>query len=448
MDQKTVKANPTKAFFVRMITRDISLEDCILDLIDNSVDGAREMKQAGPPLLEEMADLSDFHIDIKLSDDSFEISDNCGGISLHDAAEYAFTFGRSDEQQTDKYSIGVYGIGMKRAVFKLGEDIDITSTYVDDEGHLQSFCVPINVPKWMKAKTPNWDFDLEDAKHLEKPGVKISVSKLLPGASSSFGSPAFIANLRRTIARDYAFIMQSGLTISLDGKPIEGWNIQLLQGPEVAPLRTATKRAGVDVGIIAGIAAVPPDSSDPDDTDTMEERSGWYIVCNGRIVLAADRTSTTGWGTEGWPKWHSQYTGFMGFLLFAAENAGKLPLTTTKRSVDVTSPHFMQARMKMRDISKVWTSYTNIRKHVLEEAKAQEQNSKACSILSVKPSKILKLPAIQRPKLPIKPANISYAVPVERVKKMADALGNINMSYRDVGIATFEYCFEDLVSED
>lgn len=33
-------AFPTKAFFVRMITRDISLEDCILDLIDNSVDGA------------------------------------------------------------------------------------------------------------------------------------------------------------------------------------------------------------------------------------------------------------------------------------------------------------------------------------------------------------------------------------------------------------------------
>ena len=35
-----VGANPTKAFFVTMITRDITLEDCILDLIDNSVDGA------------------------------------------------------------------------------------------------------------------------------------------------------------------------------------------------------------------------------------------------------------------------------------------------------------------------------------------------------------------------------------------------------------------------
>ena len=40
MNDKTAKAYPTKAFFVNMITRDITFEDCILDLIDNSVDGA------------------------------------------------------------------------------------------------------------------------------------------------------------------------------------------------------------------------------------------------------------------------------------------------------------------------------------------------------------------------------------------------------------------------
>jgi hypothetical protein len=33
-------AAPTKQFFVSMLTRDISLEDAILDLIDNCLDGA------------------------------------------------------------------------------------------------------------------------------------------------------------------------------------------------------------------------------------------------------------------------------------------------------------------------------------------------------------------------------------------------------------------------
>ncbi|KJV41509.1 hypothetical protein [Brevundimonas sp. KM4] len=32
-------ANPSKSFFIAMLTRDIDLVDCILDLLDNSVDG-------------------------------------------------------------------------------------------------------------------------------------------------------------------------------------------------------------------------------------------------------------------------------------------------------------------------------------------------------------------------------------------------------------------------
>ena len=31
---------PTKAFFVNMLTKDIELEDAVLDLLDNCVDGA------------------------------------------------------------------------------------------------------------------------------------------------------------------------------------------------------------------------------------------------------------------------------------------------------------------------------------------------------------------------------------------------------------------------
>lgn len=42
MKQNTDKAqaSPTKQFFVSMLTRDISLDDAILDLIDNCLDGA------------------------------------------------------------------------------------------------------------------------------------------------------------------------------------------------------------------------------------------------------------------------------------------------------------------------------------------------------------------------------------------------------------------------
>ncbi len=122
-------ANPTKAFFVRMVTRDISLQDCILDLIDNSVDSAWRRQGSSRPSLDASADLSPYHIVVTATPTRFDIKDNCGGITLDDAADYAFTFGRKETDKPERYAIGVYGIGMKRAVFKMGADVMIRSTY-------------------------------------------------------------------------------------------------------------------------------------------------------------------------------------------------------------------------------------------------------------------------------------------------------------------------------
>jgi hypothetical protein len=105
-------ANPTKTFFVKMITRDILLEDCILDLIDNSVDGAWRSEGSRPMGLTQDTDLSKYTISMKLSPDSFTILDNCGGMTLDDAVNHAFSFGRRVTEEHDEYSIGVYGIGM------------------------------------------------------------------------------------------------------------------------------------------------------------------------------------------------------------------------------------------------------------------------------------------------------------------------------------------------
>ena len=138
------------------------------------------------------------------------------------------------------------------------------------------------------------------------------------------------------------------------------------------------------IEVFAGMSAPPPDDSEPsDDFDEGQNRSGWYVACNGRIVLAADKTTTTGWGTEGWPQWHPQYSGFIGIILFSSPRADLLPLTTTKRSVDETSAIYRRYRPKMREASKKWTSYTNIRKQAREEAARKEQAAKAVPIFEI-----------------------------------------------------------------
>lgn len=449
MDGKKAGANPTKSFFVSMITRDITLEDCILDLIDNSVDGAWRTEGSRPMGLDQDTDLSPYLIRITATPEKFSISDNCGGMALDEAVAHAFSFGRKPDDEADNFSIGIYGIGMKRAVFKLGNQINVRSTFTDDNGERLSFAVPIDVPKWLVNQELPWDFDIDDDEALPDNGVEINVQNLHEGTATSFGNPAFIQNLRRIIGRDYSFHLHRGLRIDLNGKSIQGWQIELLQSEDFQPVRVSYEDAAggaVSVEVIGGMAAPPPDSTEPDAEDEGERRFGWYVVCNGRIVLAADKTALSGWGEE-LPNWHRQYSGFIGLVFFTAENAGSLPLTTTKRSVDTTSEVYRRARPKMREVTRAWIDYTNARKLAIDEAKEKERSAKPIAIYSLPKTSAVTLPVIvKKQSAPV--GNILYAVPLDKLKRLARALGNSNMAYKDVGLKSFDYTYDDLVGDE
>ena len=160
------------------------------------------------------------------------------------------------------------------------------------------------------------------------------------------------------IARDYSLHLSRGLNIEVGDEQIVGANVELGVSKDFSPMRISYKDAQngehVSIEMLGGMAAPPPDSVEPDDRFDGDKRFGWYVACNGRIVMAADKSSIAGWGTSDWPQWHRQYAGFIGIVLFTASNTAALPLTTTKRSVDQTSDVYRSAQLKMRDLSKEW----------------------------------------------------------------------------------------------
>ena len=115
VQNKKVDASPTKSFFIYMLTRDIDVRPAIVELIDNSIDGAKKIRNN--------TEYEGLFIKINMSQDKFIIEDNCGGIDIETAQKYAFQFGRSSERESDSsgYFTGIFGIGMKRALFKLGK---------------------------------------------------------------------------------------------------------------------------------------------------------------------------------------------------------------------------------------------------------------------------------------------------------------------------------------
>jgi len=452
-EHKQAKAYPTKSFFVDMITRDITLEDSILDLIDNSVDGAWRSAGGMPISLEDRVNLSPYHISLEISADRFSIKDNCGGMSLDDAINHAFNFGRFASRRHDSYGIGVYGIGMKRAAFKLARNIHVKSTFFDQRDLKNSFSVPIDVNEWLNDDDVPWSFrilDVDAADNLDETGVEFIADQLTSSTKNSFENPAFVQNLKRTIARDYAIYLSRGLVIEINNKPIKGAMLEFKYNAEFCPARIQYEDSmgndRVHVEVIGGMAAPPPESIDPDETEDGDKRYGWYVICNGRVVLAADKTTISGWGAH-WPQWHRQYSGFIGVLMFTAENAASLPLTTTKRSVDVSSEIFHRARKDMRDISRMWINYTNARKQTLDQAREKEKNFEIVALEKVKKEASIKLPELltrSRTKL----ANVHYSVPVDKIKKLAKEFGKITMPYREVGIKSFEHTYVDYVGEE
>src|ERR1700722_6695088 len=88
---RTVDAEPTKQFFVRMLTRDIELQDAILDLLDNCVDG---ILRSGAVATNAGQPYQGFWAKIIMGPEHFIIEDNCGGIPIEIAKKYAFAMGR------------------------------------------------------------------------------------------------------------------------------------------------------------------------------------------------------------------------------------------------------------------------------------------------------------------------------------------------------------------
>ena len=180
-DPNKIAGIPSKELFIDMLVKDLSLRDAIGDLVDNSVDAANKMAAMNK------TDLSKFTIKISFDKNHFAITDNCGGIEEDDARKYAFKLGKPKDYSQGKHTIGQFGIGMKRAFFKLGEHIVVESVALNSD-----FIISIPVKEWReRADEKDWDFKFDKTPNLKKhqlkdTKLKIVVTQLKHDAKNQF----------------------------------------------------------------------------------------------------------------------------------------------------------------------------------------------------------------------------------------------------------------------
>lgn len=438
-------ANPSKNFFIGMLTRDIDLADCILDLLDNSVDGIGESARRQGPGLVGSTPLAGFEVRLTLDRDHFRIEDRSGGIPIQIAQDYAFRFGRPDDApDLDDGTIGLYGIGMKRAIFKMGNDVHIRSSTGDE-----SFEMFLDVADWRSRpqvkRADNgdedlmeWSFDLTNVQQNGTDvdvGTTIEIRNLYPPVLRQFDNPVFKDRLNKTIARDYAFILSQGLKVFVNGLEIVGLMPMFREGAELKPLEHLDIIDGVRIEITCGMADPPPDDTSATARTPDSGAYGWYVVCNDRVVVSGDKSSETGWGIRPVPAWHPQFTGFMGVVVFRSENPNLLPWKTTKRDVDVSNPYYQSALAVMMRATKRVTDYTNARRAEAKRVKKLERQAAARAVRPVAASSAPMFPAIARKDV----VTIEYVRERSDVEAAAEVLGLVGSSPSEVGIQTFEY---------
>src|SRR2546423_1585897 len=354
-----IQTTPTKRFFVEMLTRDIDLEDAILDLLDNCVDGALRVKGYDPA---DEQPYEGYHANLEFSGQMFRITDNCGGIP-ESLIESALHLGRAfGEKAEDLPTVGMYGIGMKRAIFKIGREC-IIETRTDKSGFR------ITMPEDWFYKEDDWGLPVArippDTKNR---GTQITVRRLLPPVAHSFSSPTgFSREFAPKVSQIYSVLMEKGFNVIINNKNVVPTPITFKtsdfaaiseeQGG-IAPYLFEGKVGGVDVELACGFYTPYSEDSDDEATAFRTDEAGWTVICNDRVVLHKDKSILTGWG-DGTPNYHPQFRQIAGVVIFSSKDPKLLPLTTTKRGIEATSEVYLRVRQKMRDGLKKFTGFTN-----------------------------------------------------------------------------------------
>ena len=172
----------------------------------------------------------------------------------------------------------------------------------------------------------------------------------------------------------------------------------------------------------------------------QKDEGGWYVFCNGRMVLRADQGIMTGWGEDegnSTPRYHPDYAFFRGYVFFDCEDASKLPWTTTKTGVDADTWLYRTVREDMIQISKPVLKFLRELRSERADVSSGDRPSSAlekviqrtapCAITQLGPVPVFVAPRIQPVSGP-RMQKIQYSKPLEEVNAVKLQLGAKNFT--------------------
>lgn len=250
---------PDKRLFWSIIS-DYDIQTALCELIDNAIDQWIGQRPRTP-----------LSVDLILDPDRqlISVKDNAGGVGRADLRILIAPGSSRNDPAAE--TIGIFGVGSKRAVVALAENVVIKTHRRGDKTY------QIDVTSdWLES--PAWDIAA-----YEIPGIPVGVTSIDLSALRKTFSSFDVNHLKQHLGETYGwFLGQKDCKISVNGEPIElrgfeSWAFPPAFAPQratfdVSLAGTGTVRADVTVGLIT-------------DRDPELENYGVYFYCNHRLVV-------------------------------------------------------------------------------------------------------------------------------------------------------------------
>ncbi|CAI1870620.1 Uncharacterised protein [Serratia quinivorans] len=347
-------------FLENALTKDVTTLEALFDLVDNSIDAARDdlLKKNCERGHDKLPiDYRGYGVQIRIDNNSVKVFDNCSGIDRETLSKSALY---TNKQSQHEYGIGLYGIGLKRSLLKMGTEFSLSVDNGSEafKSNFNNKSIGGNIENKMYAYS------------VKSKGVTkslFSVSNIKEEIKEDLHNSRWFDNAVREFSLRYGIYIGKGFRIFLHHVKnkqrieIEGVAPSLRLKCEFPPTKEYMRLDGVDVVIETGIHSdyIFPGEADYSlaNNRKLTDEFGIYFSCNDRIIVAASTEKAHGWSS----KWHSEYNGYVCWVKFISKDASLLPWNTAKTALRTDSSLFLEVRDKLQPIADNYRSIIKLR---------------------------------------------------------------------------------------
>ncbi|MDB5341987.1 MAG: molecular chaperone of family [Schlesneria sp.] len=369
---RQIDATPSKRTY-RSIIADYGLETAICELIDNAIDSWISPRKH-----------HSLHIDVKIDVDqqAIVISDNSGGVK---ESELRKLISPGESSTTgDSTTIGVFGVGSKRAVVALAQHVQITTRF-----QTQGTYRLVYDDEWLTSES--WDLPYTIvADKLPPSTTEIHLSRLrfrIDGLD--------LGRLQKHLSMTYAhFVEDRGIVLQLNSGAIMAHTFDTwAYPPGCAPTQFSKTLSLENTGgkihfeITGGLIC---------ERDSDASEYGVYIYCNGRLIARAAKDAELGYmsGLAGVPHHRSSLARVIVSLTGPSKD---MPWNSSKNRINFNHVVFQAIK---GDIIQVVKNYAAISRRLAADFESAVQPYATGAIVaehlakteSIKPSRLPDIP--------------------------------------------------------